>query len=240
MSSKHTTFYFEPFYKVNADDEGGYESAQLDTFSNLNIFKCIGDFQLSAHCDSITISKLHNITGFAIRETATFVNDIVREYYIKDGCYTVDGLCKELSKVCKNAIFTGTPSNVNAYEGTINIVESNFAKKIPKGLTYQIPNRIAYILGFVSYEEMFNNGIANSHEVILKKDGASKTVTRNVSLIKHLTFLQITTNFMLEQNKSIAYVHLTNDDIIKIFTDKLTIIPKVTSYNIISLKSIGT
>ena len=210
----------------------------VGTDSNNSLFACIGEKNLQVQCENLTISKLHNIQDYKLKECAQYATEIIRNYRLSAGCYTLKSLADELTLICNLCSFEVLPKPDNNYEGQL-LMKNN--EEIPDldSLSYKIPNRLAYVLGQKSYSEIFREGLDNSTELVLVKDGVNKDLTLNVSLIRHMHFLQLSSNFLLDSRKHISYIYLNQEEIIKIYQDKLSLSPKNLNNNITSFNSIG-
>ena len=198
---------------------------------------------MQVQCENLTLSKLHNIGDFAITQHATYATDLSHTFHLKTGCYTLEELCDQLSNLStlqNLGTFKIDKPGANKYEGIITIVaaESKLKDEL-RNLSYIIPNSLAYILGKISYPQALQNGLDSTTEIVVRQDFIEPTIQLDASLIKHLHFLQISSNFMLYSDKSISYIYLTKDDLIEIFNDKLSLKASNLPNNIISLQSIG-
>ena len=199
----------------------------------------VGQNRIKGDCECLTISKLFNITDCSIIEKTTIETEVKKRYHLKAGCYNLNDLCKKLTDLCKNADFEVIKiSTENKFEGQIKIKKNTFFDHL-KNLTYEIPNVLAYILGIISYSDIFINGVNENTQFTLVKDGKLVELKRDASLLKHMHFLQLSSNFMLVREKHISYIQLSKDDLVNIFEDKLTIYPKNLRNNLISFSSIG-
>lgn len=188
-------------------------------------------------CETLTIAQLHNVQDYTIIENVKYATEFTNAYHLRADCYTVKSLGKQLTAICTLCSFDFV-SQVNNYEGKL-VVRKNEKIEDLVSLSYQIPNRLAYCLGLISYSDAFRKGLDKTTEVVLLKNGEAFEVTLNVNLIYHMQFLQLTSNFMLHSFKHIAHIYLSPEELIKIYEDKLTISPKNLHYNLTSFNSIG-
>ena len=211
----------------------------LGTESNNSLFTFIGETNLQVQCENLTISKLHNVQDYSLTECAQYATELINTYHLSADCYTLKSLADTLTLICTLCSFEVLTKQDNNFEGQL-LMKNN--KEIPDldKLSYKVPNRLAYILGQKTYSEIFREGLDNFTELVLVKDGVDKELTLNVSLIRHMHFLQLTSNFMLDARKHISHIYLNQEDLIKIYEDKVSICPKNLNNNITSFNSIGT
>ena len=201
------------------------------------VLDCIGENYLQVKCETITISQLHNLQESAIIETSKIVIPKIRRYNIQGDCYTVNTLVKTLNDHFSSCIFqVDKESILNDYEADV-IIKDGGLKHTDIVLTIQ--NSLAYIFGVITYSAALQAGLDKTTDIQVVIDSKYQKPYLKVSLLKSLHFLQIGSNFMLDSNKELAYLHFTNEDLIKIFQDKLTILAKNLDNNYIRLNSLG-
>ena len=243
MFSIYQSFHFKPNYLIG---QSSYSCISTVLDSNISLPEALREDNLEAHCENVKLSKIFNIQNFVITEKLLYETEIVESHLVIGSCYSLDTLCTTLTSLCKNGTFSAKQSS-SKYEGTIKIVKNDFLKKDVRKLSYIIPNRICYLLGLKTYSEICHEGMDTQYEINLKKnkDGSFETILMDVSLLKHMHNLEVTTNFIKKSDfskktdKHIASLNLTNDDLIKIFDDYLVIFPRNWTNNILSPNSIG-
>ena len=108
-------------------------------------------------------------------------------------------------------------------------------------LKYNISNKLAYKIGFISSCELFSRGISNRYEFYLIKQFALVSQETQVSLINHLKFMTLSSNFLYNQNV-LAYLCFSTEEIIKIMENPSFTIINIpqNDTNIVSWPSFGT
>ena len=172
-------------------------------------------------------------------EYLKYATEIVNTYHLRKGTYTLDKFCSELTEICKNAIFeVKEGKRRNSYEGTITIKHKKLLEDV-EYLKYDISNKLAYKLGLISYAELFSEGVKNRHVFFIVKEFKDIEHNTKVSLISHLKFMTITSNFLLNQNV-LAYITFSTEEIIKIIEDTYTLLHITQNdSNIVSWPSFG-
>ena len=189
-------------------------------------------------CENLSISKIHNVQDCTISELATYATDILAIYHLKSACYSLKSLCGELSQICALANFTVDESE-NDYVGKVKLSKIKEPVIDIKDLSYIISNRLAYTFGLINYSDTLKKGLDNSYTIKLVENYKELDVTLDISLLRHLHYLQLSSNFLLQTDKHISYIYLRAEDLITIFEDKLSIPPKNLSNNILSVHAIG-
>ena len=189
-------------------------------------------------CENLSISKIHNVQDSTISELATYATDILVIQHLKSACYSLKTLCEELSQLCALANFTVVESE-NDYVGKVKVRKIQEPVIDLKDLSYIISNRLAYTFGLINYSETLKKGLDNSYTIQLVENHKELDITLDISLLRHLHYLQLSSNFLLQTDKHISYIYLRAEDLITIFEDKLSIPPKNLSNNILSVHAIG-
>ena len=189
-------------------------------------------------CENVSISKIHNVQDSTISELATYATDILVIHHLKSACYSLKTLCEELSQLCALANFTVVESE-NDYVGKVKVRKIKQPAIDLKDLSYIISNRLAYTFGLINYSETLKKGLDNSYTIQLVENHKELDITLDISLLRHLHYLQLSSNFLLQTDKHISYIYLRAEDLITIFEDKLSISPKNLSNNILSVHAIG-
>ena len=204
------------------------------------VLDCIGDSYLQVKCETITLSQLHNLQESAIIETSKIVIPKIVRYNIPGDCYTVNTLVKTLNDNFSSCIFeVDKESLLNDYEADVIIKKTDDVKLKHTDIVLTIQNSLAYIFGVITYSAALQAGLDKTTDIPVLIDSKYQRPVLKVSLLKSLHFLQICSNFLLDTNKEIAYLQFTNEDLIKIFEDKLTILVKNLDNNYIRLNSLG-
>ena len=187
------------------------------------------------------VSKCINIEDEIIVERVKYETEIIGNYHLKKGLYDLDTFCKELTTICFLADFKIDKKIINKYEGDIEITSSQPKEKLEKCqyFSYNFSNKLAYKIGLITYGELFSRGIDKRGEFYLIKDSEYVPIRSSVSLISHLKLLTLSSNF-LQNQKNIAYIVFSTEEILKIMKDKLSIIQiQQNDSNIVSLPSFG-
>ena len=204
------------------------------------VLDCIGDSYLQVKCETITISQLHNLQESAIIETSKIVIPKIVRYNIPGDCYTVNKLVKTLNDNFSSCIFeVDKESTLNDYEADVIIKKTDDVKLKHTDIVLTLQNSLAYSFGVITYSAALQAGLDKTTDIPVLIDSKYQKPVLKVSLLKSLHFLQICSNFLLDTNKEIAYLQFTNEDLIKIFEDKLTILVKNLDNNYIRLNSLG-
>ena len=204
------------------------------------VLDCIGENYLQVKCETLTISQLHNLQESVIIETSKIVIPKIVRYNIPGDCYTVNTLVKTLNDNFSSCIFEVENASVlNDYEADVIIKKSDDAKLKHTDIVLTLQNSLAYTFGVITYSAALQAGLDKTTDIPVVIDSKYQKPVLKVSLLKSLHFLQIGSNFMLDSNKELAYLQFTNDDLIKIFQDKLTILAKNLDNNYIRLNSLG-
>ena len=204
------------------------------------VLDCIGENYPQVKCESITISQLHNLQESAIIETSKIVIPKTVRYNIRGDCYTVDTLVKTLNDHFSSCIFEVDKASIlNDYEADVIIKKSDDAKLKHTDIVLTLQNSLAYTCGVITYSAALQAGLDKTTDIPVVIDSKYQKPYLKVSLLKSLHSIQIASNFMLDSNKDIAYLQFTNEDLIHIFQDKLTILAKNLDNNYIRLNSLG-
>ena len=166
-----------------------------------------------------------NIDDEIIEEELVYASKLVNKFHLKKGHYTLQELCKELTKICFNAKFDVLEDKTktkNAFEGTVRISSKQKIKDI-QSLKYSISNKLAYQLGFItSWGSLFSKGLENSTQFYVIKNSQENTIEKEANIISHLTSLTISANFLKNQS-AISYFSFSKEQLLQIMEDKLTL-----------------